>query len=470
MDDYNLILNIDSYKSTQSIQYENNIVSSFHYMESRGGMYDKIMCCFVSYLIKKYLSQKITKELVLEAKEEFDLQGITFPLKGWMQVVEKYNGVLPIVIRAPKEGTIIPYKEVCLTIQGFGIDTFWIASWIETMVLRLWYPMTVATRSFRIKQHFKKYHEMTSDSDISTIDYKLHDFGARASTSYESSLIAGSAHLFVFKGTDTVAANRLLRKFYNATGFISASAAASEHSTITSWGRTRELKAFDNLVETFGNPNSEYKTDFFSCVSDSYDIYNAIENYWGKALKDKIKEYNIKLVARPDSGDPVIVPNWCLESLWGSFGGTFNTKGFKVIDSASVLQGDGLDEDKIVENLEMMVGNKQSIDNIVFGMGGELHQKLNRDTNKFALKCSAVLREGSTVWDDVYKDPIDDKGKTSKKGRLDLIYKDGKYQTVNLYGDDKEHKDTCMITYYDYGVVDTNQSLSEIRKFVDEQL
>nr|WP_315981873.1 hypothetical protein [Aliamphritea spongicola] len=54
-----------------------------------------------------------------------------------------------------------------------------------------------------------------------------------------------------------------------------------------------------------------------------------------------------------------------------------------------------------------------SADNIAFGMGGELLQKVNRDTLNFAMKTSAVNIAGQ--WRDVYKDPVTDSGKRSKK-------------------------------------------------------
>lgn len=44
-----------------------------------------------------------------------------------------------------------------------------------------------------------------------------------------------------------------------------------------------------------------------SVVSDSYDVFNCVENIWGKELKSMIearKENDGCLVIRPDSGDP----------------------------------------------------------------------------------------------------------------------------------------------------------------------
>ena len=58
-------------------------------------------------------------------------------------------------------------------------------------------------------------------------------------------------------------------------------------------------------------------------------------------------------------------------------------------------------------------------------------QKINRDTLKFAYKCSAIVVNGKLR--DVYKQPITDSGKNSKRGRLDLIKDEkGEYKTVKL--------------------------------------
>jgi len=44
---------------------------------------------------------------------------------------------------------------------------------------------------------------------------------------------------------------------------------ASEHSTITAWGEAHELDAYANILENCPE-------GLVACVSDSYDIYNAV--------------------------------------------------------------------------------------------------------------------------------------------------------------------------------------------------
>jgi nicotinamide phosphoribosyltransferase len=101
------------------------------------------------------------------------------------------------------------------------------------------------------------------------------------------------------------------------------------------------------------------------------------------------------------------------------FGYTTNSKGYKVLNNVRVLWGDGINELSIRSILGVMVDmHGYSADNIAFGMGGALLQQLDRDTQKFAMKCSSAEVNGE--WVDVFKDPVTDQVKASKKGRVTL--------------------------------------------------
>ena len=95
-------------------------------------------------------------------------------------------------------------------------------------------------------------------------------------------------------------------------------------------------------------------------------------------------------------------------------------------------------------------------------MGGALLQKVNRDTLKMAYKCSAIKIAGE--WQDVYKDPITDNGKTSKKGRLDLVNRGTGYETIKLDGEPDNY--SAMVTYFENGEVLIDDSLEAIRERV----
>jgi len=285
----------------------------------------------------------------------------------------------------------------------------------------------------------------------------LHDFGARGVSSKESAGIGGVAHLVNFQGTDTVEALVYARKYYKAS-MPAYSIPAAEHSTITAWGRDGEVKAYENMVDQFGDK-------LYAVVSDSYDIYNAADNLWGTVLKDKVIEKGGRLVIRPDSGNPVDVIGRLLHILADKFGYTTNERGFRVLHpSVRLIQGDGVNANSIKEILKSMRLNGWATSNIVFGMGGALLQQVNRDSLKFAMKASAIMINGK--WQDVYKDPVTDPGKMSKRGLLEVVGDDFKtIRAEDRYLTSKYLKDEprLNIVYRD-GVLTKEVSLDTIRE------
>jgi nicotinamide phosphoribosyltransferase len=302
----------------------------------------------------------------------------------------------------------------------------------------------------------------TSDVPVNDqIFFKLHDFGARGASSTETAILGGMAHLINFMGTDTFEAIPAVMELYNTKNVVGFSIPASEHSTITSWGRKNEIKAFENMIDKFAGPGKLY-----ACVSDSYNIYEAAADLWGTQLKDKIIASGGTLVVRPDSGNPEIVPIEIIEILMYKFGFTVNSKGYKVLPPhIRLIQGDGINEHSLPIIINNMISKGFSIDNIAFGMGGGLLQAWNRDTLKYAMKASARC-DTNGVWHDVFKDPISDHGKVSKKGRLGLIFECGVgscgYHTVPKDVADK--KGNLLRTVYSNGVLLVEDTFENIRE------
>lgn len=434
----NIILNADSYKCSQFNQYPEGTEYVYSYIESRGGQWDKALFIGLQAWIKEYLVDPITKEDVDEAEAIITSHGEPFNREGWDYIVEKLGGRLPVVIKAAQEGLLIPTKNVLATIENTDPKCYWLTSYLETAILRaIWYPTTVATNSYESKKIITEFLEKTGDPSL--ISFKLHDFGARGVSSLESAGLGGMAHLATgFMGTDTLTALLAARRYYGAdmAGF---SIPAMEHSTVTSWGRENEFKSYANMLRLYGKPGAPV-----AFVSDSYDIYNACRNGWGGELRQAVIDSGAVVVVRPDSGNPPDVVLECLRILDQSFGSVVNAKGFKVLNNVRVIQGDGIDHTTIRSILTVMYLAGYSADNVAFGQGGALLQSINRDTMKFAMKCSSVgIRVpttsgedgvlGQTVgskieWRDVFKDPVTDSGKTSKKGRVTLYKReDGTY-------------------------------------------
>lgn len=452
----NLIFLTDSYKVSHHKQYPKGTEYIYSYFESRGGEYDEICFFGLQYIIKKYLcGQIITQSLVDEAeelyKQHFGTNQNIFNKEGWQYIVDNHQGILPIRIKAVPEGTILPVKTCCMTVENTDPECYWLVNFIETLLVQVWYPMTVATNSRLQKQIIMKYLEDTGDP--SGIGFKLHDFGCRGVSSMETAGIGGCAHLTQFLGTDTVPALVIAKECYDCpcAGF---SIPASEHSTMTSYTKEGEVEAYSNMLDI-------YPKGLVACVSDSYDIYYACSEIWGNILKDKVMSRDGTLVIRPDSGYPPDVDLKILQILGDKFGAEKNEKGYLVLDEhVRIIQGDGIDKNMIVTILEHLKTNGWSADNIAFGSGGGLLQKMNRDTLKCAFKCSSIIINGKET--DVYKDPIGAPDKKSKRGKMTVNNINGKL--ITLCGNNRKEDTNILETIFENGEIKKIYSLDEIRE------
>jgi nicotinamide phosphoribosyltransferase len=428
----------------------------FSYVESRGGEYPETLFFGLQYYLKEYLSKPITVEEVGRAKALFEKHGVPFNYEGWMYIAKDLKGKLPVIIRAVPEGTVLPTLLPLVTIESTDPKVFWIVSWLETSLLRnLWYPINVATRSYTIKKIIMAALEKSSDDPGAEIAFKLHDFGSRGVSSQESAMIGGAAHLVNFQGSDTIVGVHCANEYYHSdmAGF---SIPAAEHSSITSWGKDHEEDAYRNMLTQFAKPGS-----LLAVVSDSYDIYNAVSNLWGDKLKEEVIASGATVVIRPDSGNPPEVVTEILKRLDAKFGSTVNKKGFKVLNNVRVIQGDGINEHSIKEIIEKFLSAGYSQTNVAFGMGGALLQQHNRDTLKFAMKCSHIMVGEKSV--NVFKNPVTDPGKVSKSGRLDLISGPKGLETVRLDSFTAPHNMSVMREVYRNGEILVDDNFEAIR-------
>jgi nicotinamide phosphoribosyltransferase len=417
----NLIIRTDSYKVTHWKQYPPNAEYVYSYYESRGGTPSKTVFFGLQYYLKKYLAGEVVTDDMIEDAQMFFEKHFgrdVFNIDGWQRIVDEHGGRLPVVIKALPEGSLVDVSTPLMTVENIDPELPWLTNYIETILCEIWYPITVSTRSHYMKQTIMKYLEDTGTPE--DVGFKLHDFGFRGSTSVESASIGGAAHLVNFFGTDTMVALEMLAEYYDCD-MAGVSIPASEHSTITSWGRENEVDAFDNMI-------TQFPDGIIACVSDSFNIYEACDALWGRKLRDKVMSRDGTLVVRPDSGYPEKVVLQCLEILGDRFGYTTNEKGYKVLDPhVRMIQGDGIDHDMITSILEVMKMKGWSADNIAFGSGGALLQKMNRDTYNFAFKCSEITINGEQY--PVYKNPITQHDKASKSGRFDgltEVFRNGK--------------------------------------------
>lgn len=414
----NFILRTDSYKLTHWDMYPLGTTNVYSYLEARkGGAYEATKWFGLQYYLKEYLEGQVFDSKDIDEAEEFcDLH---FARKGqfnremWEHILRTYGGRLPIRIMSAPEGLTIPVGNVLMTVENTDPKCAPLTNAIESLLLKVWYPTTVATLSYHVQLMFKEFLEKHGDAnDISA--FMLHDFGYRGVSSEESAQIGGMAHLLNFSGTDTVPAIMAAQKYYGMALPGAFSVAASEHSIMTSEGVEGEVDRARRIIAN--HPNQ-----IVSLVADSYDYYNFVKAMCKE--QELVNRCKVKLVIRPDSvtakhSTPEALVSWTLNYLANNLTGVgYNSKGRTVIPYG-VLWGDGIDPKGIRLILQRAVEENFSPINLVYGMGAGLLQKVNRDTCRFAFKCSAQKRDGA--WFDIQKRPLDG-SKASKKGRLKLV-------------------------------------------------
>lgn len=457
----NLILRTDSYKFTHWKQYPPGTERVYSYFESRGGKWAEVVFFGLQYYLKRFFEGQVVSRRAIDEAEAMISRHFANPSlfyrRGWEHILEVHDGRLPVSIRAAPEGTPVPCHNVLMTVENTDPACYWLPNYIETLLVQVWYGCTVATQSREMRKLLLNYLRRTGDPDL--VDFKIHDFGFRGVSSVETAGVGGAAHLLSFQGTDTFEAIMVARDYYGEpmAGF---SIPAAEHSTITAWGKAHEVDAMRNMLDQFPQGT-------VAVVSDSYDIFEACETIWGDALRDRVLARDGCVVIRPDSGDPPTVlaagDRNVLDILAKKFGYTVNAKGYKVLDPhIRVIQSDGVDFDMLESVLSAVQKAGYSADNIAFGSGGGLLQKLNRDTLRFAFKCAAVTVDG--VERAVFKSPVTDREKRSKSGRMKLVKRDGPlgvvYQTVKA----EEPGEDQLVEVFRDGKILREWSYSDVRR------
>ena len=270
-------------------QYPPGTTTVYSYFESRGGKFAEVTFFGLQYILKRYLTGVVVTAAKIDAAEKIINahmgQGEMkhFNRAGWEHIVKKHGGRLPIVIKALPEGMTVPVKNVLMTVENTDPECFWLSNYLETLLVQVWYPMTVCTQSREQKKVLADYFQRTGCEVSSpfSLGFQLNDFGTRGVSSMETAALGGAAHLVNFLGSDNMPANVFAAHYYGAKGPAGFSIPAAEHSTITSWQRDGEVDAYRNML-------TQYPTGTVAVVSDSYDIFNAVSNLWGGELKEMI--------------------------------------------------------------------------------------------------------------------------------------------------------------------------------------
>lgn len=453
----NVILDTDSYKLSHSFAYPTGIEGMFSYIESRAKD-ETVMLFGLQMWIKNYLTTPVTKEMIDEADAFAKAHGEPFNRSDWEYIVDRYDGYLPLKIRAVPEGLPLKSGNILVSVECSDPRVFWLSSYIETSMQRgVWYPSTIASSDLKIKKLIAGYLDTTADNrDL--LPFMLHDFGGRGVSTEEGAQVGGAAHLVNFMGSDTISGVRAAN-FYYKSPMSAYSVPATEHSIECAFGpsSSNAREYLNTVLNNYAKPGA-----IVSIVIDGYNVFREAEMLCTE-FREKIIASGAKVVFRPDSGDVLEVIPRLLNLQAATFGYDINKKGYKKIKYVGIIQGDGVDISTIDRILDKMKKLGYAADNIVFGSGGALLQKVNRDTYKFAQKASAVKMTNGE-WVPIFKDPVTDPGKKSKAGKLTLIRSKltGEYMTVPK-GFFSEEWEDVMVPVYENGLIMNEITLDQVR-------
>ena len=462
----------DSYKAGHFTQYPEATAASAYGELRLGCNKDKedtrAVFYGIRYIVESFLHRKWTNEDVENISKFYSTHKAPFnseypwPKDLFQSIVDECGGYFPIKLEALPEGTCInshvPVFQISATGKYSGLITFF-----ETLLCQVWYPSTVATLSRRCRQIIEEAFERSVETERHfLIPSRLHDFGFRGCTCAEQSVIGGCAHLLNFEGTDTMSAAYYAQFVLNGGKPVGSSIPATEHSVMMSW--ETEKAAIENMIDIYGD-------GLFACVMDSYDYANALDNILPSVASKKMARGDGGyMVLRPDSGDPVEAVLMALEAAEKVFGAAPNAKGFKVIKGCGVIQGDGINIDGLRKILDATMDAGYSAENVAFGMGGGLLQKVNRDTMSFATKLSTITLKQDGKERIVMKAPKTDANKTSLPGKLavKLCEEDGKTPKV-FPKDCVKDEDNMLRVVYDHKPIDVEwDTFEDVRKRVSE--
>lgn len=474
----NPLLGLDVYKMGHMSQYVKKTSKVYSYLTARNGRtFSKLVMFGLTEKVKKYLCTPLTPEMGLEFLQAHR-QIVGEPSEDVKnKIMELCNlGYIPLEIKSVEEGTVVPIKNVIMTITNTLPDFYWVVGFFESLILKLWYSITVATASYHYREVVDKYFGETVDEDFYFLkDYTVHDFGYRGDSSEEGAGISGVAHLLSFLGSDTVPALGVANRYYHGTSspVVMASVPASEHSVMCSFGREDELSAFVNMLET-------YPEGIVSIVSDTFNVYTVLTDFAEK-LKPMILSRNGKVVFRPDSGNPEYIicgdpsapegsNEWkgAIRLLDEKFGSTVNEKGYKVLNpKVGLIYGDGMYMERYIRTLERMKEMGYASSNLVIGVGGILRNH-SRDTLGFAIKATYIEVDGEPR--EIEKDPYTDSSKKSHKGLLSLVWDDEHKFSTKDHCSKLEEQEGLLVPIFKNGMLIKDTTLEQMRSIVRKSL
>lgn len=420
----------DTYKQCHDRMYPTGLTKLVSYWVPRKSMLvtqDKMVFFGLQAFIKEYLIEyfndnffALTKDEVLElytdsmdiqiGRENYDLD----------KIINLHSlGYLPLQIRALPEGALVPMGVPCIEITNTHDDFAWLVQWIECILqVELWKPCCHATIGYMYRQIADKWYEKTVENIPSSM--ACADFGMRGMSCMDEATRCSASWLISFNKTSTIPAINYIDKYYSAdckNNSLGIGAVSTEHSVM---GANYSIDG-DEVTFVKRLLNELYPNTSFSMVSDTYDYWNMVNNILPQ-VKDDVMNHNGKLLIRPDSGDIVYISVKTVEKLWEIFGGTVNSKGYKVLDPhIGIIYGDGCTLSNVDAIWYELEKRGFAANCIAYGVGAFCFSAIiengklivaTRDTFGIAMKATYGVINGKKLM--IYKDPKTDTSKLKK--------------------------------------------------------
>ena len=491
MNNINPLLLLDYYKTTHHEQYPQGITKIVAYYTprmSRISDEDTLIMFGLQAFIKQYLIKAFNENFFAKPKDELLLEYqrvIDNTLgKGIVDYhkIEKLHdlGYLPIEIKAVAEGTRVPVKVPMFAVANTHKDFAWLVNTLEnTLSCTLWHAQLSANVGYRYRKIVNKYYDISVENDIPR-NRAVGDFSMRGQESCESAIKSSAGFCLSFVNTATVPAILFLEEYYNcdcATEPVAFGAISTEHSVMNS----NYAIDGDEITMVKRLLNDIYPAHGFSMVADSYDYWNMVDNIL-PACQEDIMKHGGYIGVRGDSGDPVEITTETVKRLWNTFGGSVNSKGYKVLDPhIKVIYGDSITPQRAESIYKILIENGFAGNNVFLAAGsfsmqcleqdGELHP-YTRDTFGIAIKSTYCEVEGQPV--QIYKDPKTDTGSFKKSQRgMCVVYRDAQgkldyhdgYDSVNI---DSFTGENLLKPVFCDGKMVKEQTLREIRNILHQ--
>lgn len=382
-------------------------------------------------------------------------------------------GYLPIKICSLAEGTRVPMRVPCFTVENTIPKFFWVTNALETLIsAEMWHPITVATIADSFRRLLNRYAMETVGSTCG-VEWQGHDFSLRGMSGIYNGGKLGGGHLLSFNGTDNIPAIHYMKWMYGASLSCGGSVNATEHS-VQCANMPEDFDEYETIKRLM---TDVYPTGMLSIVMDTLDFWRNIEEVLPR-LKNDIMKRDGKIICRPDTGDPAdmicgginahtdIERKGLIEALWDIFGGTVSDQGYKVLDQhIGAIYGDSITLNVAADICARLKQKGFASTNIVFGIGSYTYQHVTRDTFNQAIKSTYSVINGKEKM--LFKDPKTGNGmKRSQRGMVAVVDDGlGSIKVVdNLTLTDKLNiNNDLLITKFVNGDIYNYQSIDDIK-------